>query len=208
MGFVATVRAFARTVIAGAQAPEVTVDRDGDETATAHHFGAPGDDAVPLPGDVAYLGDDAGAGAAQSVAYQDPTTAGVAAAGERRIYSRSAPGVMAAEVWCKADGTIVLRNASGARLELDAAGNVTVAAQSELRLGGDGASAFVALANLVLARLQAIHTAVNAHVHVSAAPGSPTGPAVGSFTPPDPPPAGTILPATPASVAASKAKAQ
>lgn len=67
---------------------------------------------------------------------------------------------------------------------------------------------FVALANLVLARLQAIHTAVNTHVHVCAAPGNPSGPPVPSFTPPDLPAPGTILPATPASVAASKVKAR
>lgn len=67
---------------------------------------------------------------------------------------------------------------------------------------------FVALANLVLARLQAIHTAVNSHMHVCAAPGNPSGPPVAPFTPPDPPPPGTILPATPTDVAAQKVMAR
>jgi hypothetical protein len=141
MGFLATVVSFERTVVAGAQSPECTVDRDGDETLRAHHFAAPGDDAPPLPSDVAYLGDDAGAGAAQAVAYQDPSTAGVAAPGERRLYSRSGPGVVAAELWLKADGTLVAKNASGSlelgpdgsgsianalgSIAVDAAGNVT-----------------------------------------------------------------------------------
>jgi hypothetical protein len=117
MGFLATVVSFTRSVFAGAQAPECTVDRDGGETLTALHLGAPGDDAAPLPGDVAYLGSDEGSGAAQIVAYQDPSTPGVAAPGERRIYSRSGPGVVAAELWLKADGTLVAKNASGS-LEL------------------------------------------------------------------------------------------
>lgn len=141
MGFLAKVVEFRRTVVEGAQAPECTIDRDGDETATAAHLAPPGDDAPPLPGDIAYLGDDAGAGAAQIAGYQDPASAGVAAAGEKRIYSRSGPGVVVAEVWLKADGTLVAKNAAGslelgpdgaARLvnelgsiELDAAGNVT-----------------------------------------------------------------------------------
>ena len=142
MGFLGTVLSFARTTVDGAQAPEVTVDRDGDEVATGHHFALPGDDAPPLPGDLAYFGDDTGAGAAQAVGYQDPLTPGTAAPGERRIYSRSAPGVVAVSLWLKADGTIVASNPGGAVLELapdgavhvgnalgsiaiDAAGNVT-----------------------------------------------------------------------------------
>lgn len=89
MGFLATVVSFTRTIVAGAQTPECTVDRDGDETLSVHHFSAPGDDAPPLPGDVAYLGDDAGAGAVQAVAYQDPETSPVAAAGEKRKIGRA-----------------------------------------------------------------------------------------------------------------------
>jgi hypothetical protein len=141
MGFLGTVVSFTRAVVGGAQAPEVKIDRGGNDALTAHHFAAPGDDAPPLPGDVAYLGDDAGAGAVQSLAYQDPKTAGVAAAGERRIYSRSGPGVVAGELWLKADGTLVAKNASGSlelmpdgslrlgnalgELAVDAAGSVT-----------------------------------------------------------------------------------
>jgi hypothetical protein len=142
MGFLARVISFARTTVDGAQAPEVTVDRDGDEVATGYHFESSGDDAPPLPGDLAYLGDDAGAGAAQAIGYQDPLTPGTAAPGERRIYSRSAPGVVAVELWLKGDGTLVATNPAGGVLELgpdgsarlgnalgelalDAAGNVT-----------------------------------------------------------------------------------
>lgn len=124
MGFLGAVIAFERATVDGAQAPEVRVDRDGDEVATGHHFSAPGDDSPPLPGDLAYLGDDAGAGSAQAVGYQDPATPGTAAPGERRLYARSAPGVVAVELWLKGDGTLVASNASGAVVELGPDGSV------------------------------------------------------------------------------------
>jgi hypothetical protein len=124
VGFLATVVSFARTVLAGEQAPECRLDLDGGDASTAHHFSPPGVDAVPLPGDVAYAGDDAGAGKAQIVGYQDPKTAGLAEPGEVRLYSRSGPGVMAVELWLKADGSLVARNALG-ELAIDAAGVVS-----------------------------------------------------------------------------------
>lgn len=141
MGFIAEVVAFARTLVEGARVPECTVDRDGDETATAGHFSPAGDDAPPLPSDVAYLGDDRGAGAAQILGYQDPASEPKAAPGEKRIYSRAGPGVVAAEIWLKGDGTILAKAAAGAlelspdgsarlsnalgSLAIDPAGNVT-----------------------------------------------------------------------------------
>lgn len=126
MGFLAEVKSFARRTEAGAHVAEakVAID-DGADTLTALALSAPGDDAPPLPGDLAYLGDDAGAGAAQIVGYQDPATPPVAAAGERRIYSRSGPGAVAAEVWLKGDGSLVLSNALG-RIELGPDGRVMI----------------------------------------------------------------------------------
>lgn len=141
MGFVAKIVSFARELVAGEQAPECRVDLDGGDSMTAHHFAPPGVDAVPLPGDVGYLGDDLGKGRAQLVGYQDPVSPGVAAPGEVRLYSRAGPGVMAVEVWLKGDGTLVARNLLGelalnpdgssrvgnaiGELAVDAAGNVT-----------------------------------------------------------------------------------
>jgi hypothetical protein len=139
MGFLGTVVSFSRTVVDGEQAPEVRVDRDADEIATAHHFSPPGDDAPPLPGDLTYLGDDVGAGAAQAVGYQDPSTPGTAAPGERRLYSRSGPGVVAVELWLKGDGTLVASNPAGAVLELGPDGSARLAnAIGELALDAAG----------------------------------------------------------------------
>lgn len=155
MGRIALIVAFDRSVVAGAQTPECRVDLDGGDGSTALHFAGAGDDAPPLPGDVGYLVEGAGAGAAELVGYQDPATAGKAAPGERRLYSRAGPGVVMAEVWLKGDGSIALvtpagelalgpdgsarvGNASG-ELAVDAAGVVTW----KTPLGQNGAASHV-----------------------------------------------------------------
>jgi hypothetical protein len=74
-------------------------------------------------------------------------------------------------------------------------GHTTLAVADELRLGADTAANFVALANLVDARISALVTYINAHAHS----GVTTGP--GTSGPP-----GTPL-AAQASVAATKVKA-
>jgi hypothetical protein len=125
VGSLGDVVEFTRAVVEGKQTPEVKVDRGGGDAITAYHFAPAGDDSPPLPSDVAYLGDDQGTGNAQALGYQDPDSLPVAGVGEKRIYSRSAPGVVACEVWLKANGTLVLKNLLGS-IELDLAGNVTV----------------------------------------------------------------------------------
>lgn len=163
MGFVATVVSFTRSVVAGAQAPEAKVDRGGGDSITAYHFSAPGDDSHPLPDDVVYLGDDEGSGTTQVLGYQDPKTSPVAAAGDKRIYARSGPGVVSAEVWLKADGTIELLT-GGTAIVVDADG---------VRLGSRDATEFVALAKLVAEQLTALKEAI-AGASVTAADGGAT----------------------------------
>lgn len=124
MGFVATVVEFLRTVTDGKQTPEAKVDRGGGDTATGYHFAPAGDDSQPLAGDDAILVADEGTGNAQIVGYQDPASTPKAGAGEKRIYSRSAPGVMAAEVWLKADGTISIASLIGS-VEVAPSGAIT-----------------------------------------------------------------------------------
>jgi hypothetical protein len=125
MGSLGAVVSFERATTAGEQTPEVRIDRGGDEPLTAGHYTPPGVDAAPLPGDNAYAGDDVGAGVAQVTGYQDPLTPPLSAAGEVRVYSRALPGVAAAEVWAKADGTLILRNPLGS-VELAPTGKVTI----------------------------------------------------------------------------------
>lgn len=140
-GFLATIVEFVRSVVDGTQAPEAKVDRGGGDAVTGYHFAPPGDDSQPLPGDLAFLGRDEGAGNAQLLGYQDPKNAGVAGPGEKRIYARSSAGAPVCEVWLKADGSVLvsneacsvelgadgavaLANATGS-VSLDASGNVT-----------------------------------------------------------------------------------
>jgi hypothetical protein len=123
VGILGRLVSFVRAQVDGDEAPEVSVDLDGDE-ATALHFSPPGVDAAPLPDDVASLAPGSGKGALDAVGYQDPTTPGKARPGEVRLYARSGPGVVAVELWLQADGSLVARNAS---------------AGVELVLGPDGA---------------------------------------------------------------------
>ena len=127
MGFLATVVEFLRSTDQGVPTPEAKFDRGGDDTVTGYHFAPPGTDARPLPGDVAYLGDDLGAGNAQAVGYQDPKNAGVAGAGEHRLYARAPDGTVVAEVWLKADGSILVRSVlAGSTAELGADGAISL----------------------------------------------------------------------------------
>jgi hypothetical protein len=129
MGILGDVVEFSRSVTDGQQTPECKVDLGGGDAVTAGHFSAPGDDSPPLPSDVACLSDGTGTGAADIVGYQDPFTPPVAGPGEKRIYSRSAVGVVAVEVWLRTDGSLVLKNNLGS-IELASSGDVTITTPS------------------------------------------------------------------------------
>lgn len=111
---------------------EVTVDLGGGDLVTAEHYGDPGVDAPPLPGDEVVVEELDGAGAASATAYQDPKNPGVAIPGEHRTYARDAAGVIVAEIWAKADGWVAVKTIkSGAKIDLngvqiDEQGNMTV----------------------------------------------------------------------------------
>lgn len=146
MGYLATVVEFLRSEVEGVPAPEAKVDRGGSDTVTGYLFGPPGDDSPPLAGDVAYLGEDIGAGNAQILGHQDPKNAGVALPGERRSYARSSDGAVVAEIWAKRDGAIRIANLlADAVIEVAAGGAVTVATgEATAELAPDGA---ISLAN-------------------------------------------------------------
>jgi hypothetical protein len=85
---------------------EVQVDLGGGDTVTAEVFLGPGNDEQPLPGDWAFLLEGPGTGEWIAVGFADTQLTGTAGPGERIIFSRSAPGVMAAKIHLKADGSI------------------------------------------------------------------------------------------------------
>lgn len=140
MGRLASVTEFLRNTDQGTPTPEVKCDAGDGDPSTVGHFGPPGTDAQPLAGDVAYLGEDVGRGNEQATGYQDPKNPGVAGPGEHRIYSRAADGSIVAEIWAKADGSILVRSVlGGSSVELAADGSVSIAAASaSAELGADG----------------------------------------------------------------------
>jgi len=167
MGFLATVVEFLRSTVEGVPTPEAKVDRGGNDTITGYQFAPAGDDAQPLPGDVAYLGDDLGAGNAQILGYQDPVNAGLAGPGERRLYSRATDGTVTAQVWLKADGLILIANDAGsAELAPDGAGSLSNAS---------GGIAIDAAGNVVATTPLGTFGA-GTHTHTS--PFGPTGPPI------------------------------
>lgn len=116
---------------------------------------------------------------------------------------RSAPNALPAAA--RPADALTIASADGAvRIEVRAGGVVTIFAD-EVRLGDDSAT-FLALASLVDARFSQVAVAFDAHVHVSAAPGSPTS-TPQTITDVGPPPivAPSVL-APLASVAATKSK--
>jgi len=118
---------------------DVEFDQSGGHIRTADHFDGAGTDAVPLPGDTVAQQPCSGTGSVLAVGYCDPIAANrKATAGERRIYSRNPlTGVAVAEVYCKADGTIVIASLNGSPIELTSTGRVTVNAP-DVRLGAGG----------------------------------------------------------------------
>ncbi len=145
-------------------------DDGASGAATAEHFGAPGDDAVPLPGDDVALVEGEGSGEEHAVGYADPS-AKKAAPGERRIYSRTPAGQLAAEFWLKGDGSVEITNllaTAGGVLKMNADGSMALNGIEISPTGSITVPVGATLGNPVLDLLTHIHA-------VAAAPG-PTGP--------------------------------
>jgi hypothetical protein len=145
----------------GRIAEVVAVDADGNTRCrlggpndlTADHFADSGDDCPPLAGDFVALDDGPGTGTKQATGYHDPsaTTARQAAPGEKRIYSRAAPGTLAATVWLKADGTVLVKNHLAA-----GGGELFIGLDGVVNLGEQSAADFVALSEKVKTELQSL----------------------------------------------------
>ena len=147
---------------------DVVCDPTGGQNVTVPHYAAPGDDALPLPGDSAAIEDSAGAGAEQAVGYADTRNEGKAAPGEKRLYARDTTGQVVGEVWLKGDGAIVAENAGG---------TVTLSPDGVLTVGGS--SKAPGLADAIADIVVELRTAIN-----TVAAGLPAPPLVPPFTPP------------------------
>lgn len=106
--------------------PTVTIKVDpvGGANGTLDHFSAPGDDALPLPGDIVAVSDGAGTGNEQTTGCHDTKNAGKALPGEKRMYARDSTGKVICEVWLKGSGSIRAENQAGGYIELKDDGKV------------------------------------------------------------------------------------
>lgn len=140
----------------GDDGPEVDIDPGGKDDGTADHIGPAGDDSPPLAGDfvVSVRLDDEDDDATETLAtvgYGDDTTK-VAAAGEKRIYSRDSTGAVKAEIHLKGDGSVEIKAAAGAVVTIDVLGAIKISGTSvSMQVGADLGSHFSALSTALVA---------------------------------------------------------
>ena len=125
MGRLATVLAIVRTIRNGGNVTDIRANIGGNFNVTELHTSSPGDDSQPLPGDYAALLEVVGSGQGLVVGYMDPLNVGTAEPGGKRIYSRDSAGAVKAFVHLKADGSVLMINASGL-ISLSAGGDATI----------------------------------------------------------------------------------
>lgn len=113
MGLIGRLRSFFRTALSGDNVSQSTVDLGAGHVVYADHFSAPGDDSHPLDDDYCIALSNGREEGFAVVGYVDQRNAGVAAKGEKRIYGRDSAGASVCQVHCKADGAIVVSNATG-----------------------------------------------------------------------------------------------
>lgn len=187
MGRIGRLLSFARRSRFGTNYSDAKGDMGGGDNNTPQHFGAPGDDAHPLPSDLFVMVPLTGTGRGAAVGYLDPKAVQSAGPGERRVYARDAAGQEVAQVWLQSDGSVVLSNANGGivlgangtvsinGVEIDPAGNIS--APNNMDLAGALTAASVtadqieALTSLIAALSQLV-----AHVHPAGDPPGNTGP--------------------------------
>lgn len=108
MGRIGLLLSFARRVTEGVNVSDCKVDFGDGDTALAEYYAPPGYDPHPLPGDFVFCVPGPGGGRYYALGFVDPKIAGESAAGETLIYSRTAPGVIAAKLLLKANGSAVM----------------------------------------------------------------------------------------------------
>lgn len=169
---------------AGIAIYDVKCDTGDDNPVTARHYQPPGYAASPLVGDYAALVEAGGEYIA--VAFIDPKIAPETAPGEVLIYSRSAPGVIAASALLKADGSIIFNEhvtiAPDGSISTDGSGSFAgdVSTDGSVTVGGsiDAGGAIEAGGTISAPDVAAGGVGLANHVHIGGAPGSPVGPPI------------------------------
>lgn len=174
-GTLATVLSSERSVAEdGHQMVDILVDAGAGDHQAAELYQPPGDDSLPLPGDSALLQEAPGTGSKAVVGFDDPSNEGKALPGERRLYSRTTAGAVAADIWLKGDGSVHIEiHDLEAKVFVKTAGPVIIDSP-DIRLGDETASRPIAcVGDMVAGSIKALCTA----------PGSPIVPAAGAPTP-------------------------
>ena len=178
-----------------ARVTDVQVDPGGGANVTGEQVLPPGYDGIALDDDYSCAVEIQGTGREAIVGYADTRSVPRAGPGDARIYARSDATTEAAQVWTRANGTIVASNANGSftlnpdgsgrisngsgSFELQAGGTVVINGvqidpQGNITTNGDIQGASVdANSSLTVNGFE-----VAAHTHTSTAPGSPTGPMI------------------------------
>lgn len=126
MGLIGRLVDFITRSRGGQQYGEATARSIGDTTLTAQHFGAPGEDARPLPGDSVIMVQGPTSGSRAAVGYAAAGEQRQAAAGERRTFARNAQGETVSQIWQYADGRVVITNQGGGAISMTPGGEVTI----------------------------------------------------------------------------------
>lgn len=158
----------------GTQVIDVHVDAGAGDVGPVELYQAPGEDSLPLPGDSALLQEAPGTGLKAALGFNDPKNAGKAADGEKRIYSRTTAGTLAADIWLKNDGSVHIEvHDLNAPIFIKTPGAVIIDSP-DIRVGDESASRPIAgVGDIITGSLHAL----------CAAPGSPLLPAAGAPTP-------------------------
>lgn len=121
---------------------DVTLDAGGGELLTIEHVDSCGEDAPPLAGDYAAIGESTGQGAVRSAGYTDAKNAGKALGGEKRIFARDPSGAVVAELWMNVTEKVVDVQAlvpgwryRFGKLEIDEDGNLTTPGEITAKAG-------------------------------------------------------------------------
>lgn len=174
MGRMTKVLSYTATDATGAV---VKHDTGGVTTKTSDHASPAGVDSPPLPGDLGVAVSVSRTGGYVLVAYIDPSQAGVAVPGEHRAYARNAQGEQVIESHLRGDGSGTLSNAL-ASVTLTAAGGLNIDTTTAVNINGfiigpDGAAS--SPVGLTAPSVVAGGVEQAGHVHLSSAPGVPSG---------------------------------
>lgn len=122
MGRTAVVLGFEKRNENGVRFATVKCDFGGGETVTAEYYPPPGLFCEPLDGDTVLLEQGRGTGEWFATGFIDPSLEPLTSErGESVVYSRSAPGVVAAKILLLTDGSIVIND----EVTISASGAIT-----------------------------------------------------------------------------------